>query len=124
MVLLERDRLTSGTTWHAAGLMTCFGSFSETNTGIRLYSRDLYARLEAETGQATGFKPVGLIEAAADADRLEEYRRVAAFQRHLGLEVEEISPAEIVASCSPGRRPTTCSPASTYPATAGSTRST
>ena len=62
---------------------------------MRLYSRDLYARLEAETGQATGFKPVGLIEAAADADRLEEYRRVAAFQRHLGLEVEEISPAEM-----------------------------
>ena len=62
---------------------------------MRLYSRDLYAGLEAETGQATGFKPVGLIEAAADADRLEEYRRVAAFQRHLGLEVEEISPAEM-----------------------------
>src|SRR5262245_61016719 len=95
VVLLERDRLTSGTTWHAAGLMTCFGSFSETSTGLRLYSRDLYARLEAETGQATGFKPVGLIEAAADADRLEEYRRVAAFQRYLGLEVEEISPAGI-----------------------------
>ena len=92
VVLLERDRLTSGTTWHAAGLMTCFGSFSETSTSMRLYSRDLYARLEAETGQATGFKPVGLIEAAADADRLEEYRRVAAFQRHLGLEVDEISP--------------------------------
>ena len=97
VVLLERDRLTSGTTWHAAGLMTCFGSFSETSTSMRLYSRELYARLEAETGQATGFKPVGLIEAAADADRLEEYRRVAAFQRHLGLEVDEISPAEMKA---------------------------
>jgi 4-methylaminobutanoate oxidase (formaldehyde-forming) len=95
VVLLERDRLTCGTTWHAAGLMTCFGSFSETSTGIRLYSRELYEKLERETGQATGFKPVGLIEAAADTDRLEEYRRVAAFQRHLGLEVEEISPAEI-----------------------------
>lgn len=95
VLLLERDRLTSGTTWHAAGLMTCFGSTSETSTGIRLYSRELYARLEAETGQATGFKPVGLIEAAADRDRLEEYRRVAAFQRHLGLEVEEISPREM-----------------------------
>lgn len=95
VVVLERDRLTSGTTWHAAGLMTCFGSTSETNTGIRLYSRDLYARLEAETGQPTGFKPVGLIEAAADKDRLEEYRRVSAFQRHLGLEVEEISPREM-----------------------------
>src|ERR671921_2730691 len=95
VVLLERDRLTSGTTWHAAGLMTCFGSFSETSTSMRLYSRDLYARLEAETGQATGFKPVGLIEAAADEARLEEYRRVAAFQRHLGLEVHEISPREM-----------------------------
>ncbi|HSS68424.1 MAG TPA: FAD-binding oxidoreductase, partial [Nocardioidaceae bacterium] len=95
VLVLERDRLTSGTTWHAAGLMTCFGSTSETNTGIRLYSRDLYGRLEAETGQSTGFKPVGMIEAAADADRLQEYRRVAAFQRNLGLEVHEISPAEI-----------------------------
>ncbi|MFC6288234.1 FAD-dependent oxidoreductase [Nocardioides sp. GCM10027113] len=95
VVVLERDRITSGTTWHAAGLMTCFGSFSETSTKIRLYSRELYARLEEETGQSTGFKPVGLIEAAADEDRLEEYRRVAAFQRHLGLEVEEISPREM-----------------------------
>ncbi len=95
VLLIERDRLTSGTTWHAAGLMTCFGSTSETSTAIRLYSRDLYARLEAETGQSTGFRPVGLIEAAADQDRLEEYRRVAAFQRHLGLEVHEISPAEM-----------------------------
>ena len=95
VLVLERDRLTSGTTWHAAGLMTCFGSTSETNTRMRLYSRDLYARLEAETGVATGFKPVGLIEAAANADRLEEYRRVAAFQRHIGLEVEEIGPKEM-----------------------------
>ena len=95
VVVLERDKLTSGTTWHAAGLMTCFGSTSETNTGIRLYSRDLYARLEAETGVATGFRPVGMIEAAADRDRLEEYRRVAAFQRQFGLDVEEIGPADM-----------------------------
>ena len=95
VVVLERDRLTSGTTWHAAGLMTCFGSTSETSTGIRLYSRDLYARLETETGVSTGFKPVGLIEAAGDQDRLHEYRRVAAFQRHLGLEVHEIGPREM-----------------------------
>ncbi len=95
VLLLERDRLTSGTTWHAAGLMTCFGSFSETSTRMRLYSRDLYGRLEAETGMATGFRPVGLVEAAADPDRLEEYRRVAVFQRRLGLEVEEVSPREM-----------------------------
>src|SRR5499425_2027577 len=56
IVLLERDRLTSGTTWHAAGLMVTFGSTSETSTEMRKYSRDLYARLEAETGLATGLK--------------------------------------------------------------------
>ena len=97
VLVLERDRLTSGTTWHAAGLMTCFGSTSETDTRVRLYSRELYAGLEAETGVATGFKRVGLIEAAADADRLEEFRRVAAFQRHVGLEVHEIGPREMAA---------------------------
>ncbi len=97
VLLLERDRLTSGTTWHAAGLMTTFGSFSETSTAMRLYSRALYARLEAETGLSTGFRPVGLVEAAADRERLEEYRRVAAFQRIHGLEVEEIGPSEMAA---------------------------
>src|SRR5687768_16947985 len=95
VVLLERDRVTSGTTWHAAGLMVCFGSTSETSTEMRKYTRDLYARLEAETGQATGFKPIGFIEAAADRDRLEEYRRVAAFNRHCGIDVHEISPAQM-----------------------------
>ena len=95
VVLLERDRLTSGTTWHAAGLMTCFGQTSETITAMRLYSRELYARLEAETGQATGFRPVGVIEAISDHDRLEEYRRIAVFQRTQGLEVHEIGPREI-----------------------------
>jgi 4-methylaminobutanoate oxidase (formaldehyde-forming) len=95
VVLLERDRLTSGTTWHAAGLMTCFGSMSETSMSMRQYTRELYKRLEAETGLSTGFKAVGFIEAAADPGRLEEYRRVAAFNRHVGLDVQEISPAEI-----------------------------
>ena len=77
IVLVERDRLTSGTTWHAAGLIVTFGSTSETSTEMRKYTRDLYARLESETGLATGFKPVGFIEVASDDDRLEEYRRVA-----------------------------------------------
>ncbi len=95
VVLLERDRLTSGTTWHAAGLIVTFGSTSETSTEMRKYTRDLYARLEAETGLATGFEPVGFIEVAADQDRLEEYRRVSAFNRHCGVDVQEISPREI-----------------------------
>ena len=95
VVLLERDQLTSGTTWHAAGLMVTFGSTSETSTEFRKYTRDLYSRLEAETGFATGFKPVGFIEVASNADRLEEFRRVAAFNRYCGVDVHEISPQEI-----------------------------
>ena len=95
IVLLERDQLTSGTTWHAAGLMVTFGSTSETSTEMRKYTRDLYSRLEKETGQATGFNPIGFIEVACDADRLEEYRRVSAFNRYCGVNVQEISPSEV-----------------------------
>src|SRR5450759_3426996 len=95
VVLLERDRLTSGTTWHAAGLMVTFGSTSQTSTEMRKYTRDLYARLEAETGLATGFNPVGFIEIATEPDRLEEYRRVSAFNRYCGVDVQEIPAAEL-----------------------------
>ena len=95
IVLLERDRLTSGTTWHAAGLMVTFGSTSETSTEMRKYSRALYSRLEAETGQATGFAPIGFIEVASDKDRLEEYRRVSAFNRYCGVDVQELSPRQV-----------------------------
>jgi 4-methylaminobutanoate oxidase (formaldehyde-forming) len=95
VVLLERDRLTSGTTWHAAGLIVTFGSTSETSTEMRKYSRALYSRLEAETGLSTGFKPVGFIEVATEPDRLEEYRRVSAFNRYCGVDVHEISPSQV-----------------------------
>ena len=95
VVLLERDQLTSGTTWHAAGLMTSFGSGSETTLSIRQHSMQLYKRLEQETGQQTGFKPVGFIEVAADADRMEEYRRIAAFNRLHGIDIHELSPGEV-----------------------------
>lgn len=95
VVLLERDDLTSGTTWHAAGLMVTYGSLSETSTEIRKYSRDLYASLEAETGQATGLNQCGFIELATNADRLEEYRRVSAFNRYCGVDVQEISAREV-----------------------------
>src|SRR5262249_29539723 len=95
VVLLERDRLTSGTTWHAAGLMATFGSTSQTSTELRMYTRDLYARLEAETGLGTGLKQCGLIELAIEPGRLEEYRRVAAFNRLCGVEVHEITPREV-----------------------------
>lgn len=95
VLLLERDKLTSGTTWHSAGLVVTFGSLSETSTTWRKYTRDLYTNLEAETGQATGFKPVGFIELASDKDRLEEYRRIAAFNRLHGVDVREISARQV-----------------------------
>ncbi|MDH3924056.1 MAG: FAD-binding oxidoreductase, partial [Xanthomonadales bacterium] len=95
VVLLERDQLTSGTTWHAAGLMTTYGSGSETLLGIRRHSMELYKRLEEETGQQTGFKGVGFIELAADEDRLEEYRRITAFNRLHGTEIHELSPSQV-----------------------------
>jgi 4-methylaminobutanoate oxidase (formaldehyde-forming) len=95
VVLVERDQLTSGTTWHAAGLMTTFGSTSETSVEMRMYTRELYDRLEDETGLSTGFERIGFVELAADSDRVEEYRRVAAFNRLLGNGVEEIGPDEI-----------------------------
>ncbi len=95
VVVLEQSQLTSGTTWHAAGLMTTYGSLSETSLEMRKYSRELYARLEKETGQATGFQPVGFIEVASNPDYLEEQLRVSAFNRLHGIDVVEISPSEI-----------------------------
>lgn len=96
-ILIEQNQITSGTTWHAAGLMTTFGSTSETMTELRKYTRDLYTRLEAETGQATGFEANGFIEVASTKDRLIEYRRVAAFNRWCNIDVTEISPGEVQA---------------------------
>lgn len=96
MLLLERDRLTSGTTWHAAGLMVTFGSLSETSTELRKYSKELYSRvLPEETGLSCGFMPCGFIELATDAGYLEEFRRVSAFNRKCGIDVQEISAAEV-----------------------------
>ncbi len=62
---------------------------------MRKYTCDLYSRLEAETGQSTGFNPVGFIELATEPDRLEEYRRVSAFNRYCGVDVHEISAKEV-----------------------------
>ncbi|GAB5357652.1 hypothetical protein AAMO2058_000392500 [Amorphochlora amoebiformis] len=95
VVLLERDKITSGTTWHAAGLMVTFGSLSETSTEFRKYSKQLYQSLEAETGQSTGFKGCGFIELATSEDRQEEYRRVATFNRKCGVDVKELTPGEV-----------------------------
>ena len=95
VVLLERDQLTSGTTWHAAGLIVSGGMTTETLAWMTKYSTDLYARLEEETGQSTGFKPVGYLQTASNPDRMHKLRREADFLRLMGIEREEIGPREV-----------------------------
>lgn len=76
--------------------MVTFGSLSETSTEFRKYTKKLYSTiLEEETGQSTGFKPCGFIELATNADRLEEFRRIATFNRYCGVEVEELSAQQV-----------------------------
>ncbi|MEY8842540.1 NAD(P)/FAD-dependent oxidoreductase, partial [Cribrihabitans sp. XS_ASV171] len=94
VVLLERKQLTSGTTWHAAGLIAQLRATANM-TKLAKYSQELYGSLEEETGTATGFKRVGSITAALTGERLEELHRSAAMARAFGVEVEEITPAEI-----------------------------
>ena len=93
VLLLERDRYTCGTTWHAAGLV---GQLRATENLTRLcrYSLDLYAGLENETGQATGFRQPGAISLATTQERFHELRRTAAVADHLGVEAAVLSPAE------------------------------
>ncbi len=96
VVLLERKQLTSGTTWHAAGLIAQLRATANM-TRLAKYSQELYGNLEAETGVATGFRRVGSITTALTAERREEIFRQAAMARAFGVEVEEISPAEVKA---------------------------
>ena len=95
IVLLERAQLTAGTTWHAAGLIEAGGFFDATSVEMTRYSLELYSALEKETGQATGYKNVGMITLASTQDRLEELRRVAAFDREFGVPMEELSPKRV-----------------------------
>ncbi|HEU4529487.1 MAG TPA: FAD-dependent oxidoreductase [Actinomycetota bacterium] len=94
VLLLERRALTSGTTWHAAGLITSAGMAHETLLWMARYTRDLYAGLEEETGQATGWRPIGHLHLARTLERLETLRREAAFVRGFGVDNREISPTE------------------------------
>jgi 4-methylaminobutanoate oxidase (formaldehyde-forming) len=92
VVLLEQGRLSSGTTWHAAGLV---GPLRASESGTRLvqYSAQLYADLEAETGLATGYRNVGGLVLARTPDRMIQLARTAANGEAYGLETELIDPA-------------------------------
>ena len=94
VLVLERNKLTSGTTWHAAGLV---GQLRATRnlTQLAKYTTELFAGLEAATGQATGFLQRGSLAVARTEARFEELRRQAAMARVFGLEVQVISPSEV-----------------------------
>ena len=94
VVLLERKQLTSGTTWHAAGLIAQLRTTANM-TKLAKYSQEFYGNLEAETGVATGFKRCGSITVALTEERHEEIFRQAGMARAFGVAVEEISPDEV-----------------------------
>ncbi len=93
VVVLEQGRVTSGTTWHAAGLV---GQMRPTRTMTRMsrYGIELYKTLEAETGQATGWKACGSVNVASTPARVVELKRTVARVRSFGVEIELISPQE------------------------------
>ena len=93
VVLLEMGQITSGSTWHAAGLVGQLRS-SASITRVLKYSVELYKGLEAETGLATGWKMSGCLRLATNQDRWTEFRRTATTAKSFGMEMHLLSPAE------------------------------
>ena len=92
-MLLERKKLTSGTTWRAAGLVEQLRD-NRGITQLAKYTAKLYAGLEAETGQATGFKQNGSLSIATNEGRLEDLKRRADMAKVFGLRVDVVGPQE------------------------------
>ncbi len=96
VVLLEQDELTSGSTWHAAGLCTQFNP-SYNLMGLLRYSVELYEGLEAETGQAVDWHPCGSVRLATTTDRLDEFRHRRAMGEVTGVPIEIVGPERLAA---------------------------
>src|ERR1700750_3134843 len=94
VVLLERRQLTCGTTWHAAGLVAQLRA-TRNLTQLAQYTTDLFATLEAETEQATGFMQRGSVAVSTNHERFEEWKRGASMATLFGLDVEVITPRDI-----------------------------
>jgi sarcosine dehydrogenase len=93
IVLIERNKLTSGSTWHAAGLVGQLRT-SANITQLLKYSVELYDRLERETGQATGWKRNGGLRLACNPERMTEIKRQATTAHSFGLDMHLLTPAE------------------------------
>ncbi|MEP4038528.1 FAD-dependent oxidoreductase [Pseudophaeobacter sp.] len=94
IVVLERSKLTSGTTWHAAGLVRRLRP-SATLTKLINYSIDLYKELEVETGQGTGWTQTGSLSIATNEDRLTTLKRQVSLGRAFGLEAEIVDRKQV-----------------------------
>ena len=94
VVLLEQGRITSGSTWHAAGLIGQLRS-SASITRVLKYSVELYKRLHEETGLETGWKMTGCLRLATTRDRWTEFRRLATTARSFGMEMHLVGPDEV-----------------------------
>ena len=96
VILLEQGAITSGSTWHAAGLVGQLRS-SASITRVLKYSVELYKGLEAETGLATGWKMTGCLRLATNQDRWTEFKRLATTARSFAMDMHLLSPAEVKA---------------------------
>ena len=94
VLLLERDELTSGSTWHAAGLLPLF-NMSYATSHIHLYSVEYYKSLEQETGLDPGFSIVGNLRMAQSRERMDEYMLYATTAETVGVPYEWLTPAQI-----------------------------
>jgi sarcosine dehydrogenase len=94
VIVLEQGRITSGTTWHAAGLVGQLRS-SASITRVLKYSVELYKNLQAETGLETGWKMTGCLRLATNQDRWTEFKRLATTARSFAMDMHLISPAEV-----------------------------
>lgn len=97
VLLLERNQLTSGTSWHAAGIVGPLRA-TPNMTRLAMYAGDLFPRLEEETGLSTGYRVTGGYWLAKVPERMDELHRIAALGRHFGLSPEMISPAELASA--------------------------
>src|SRR6202790_548582 len=94
VVLIERKELTSGSTWHAAGLLPLF-NMSYSVGQIHKYSVALYPKLEAETGQNVGFRQVSNIRLARTRDRMDEFLYYKGVAETIGIDVKVLTPAQV-----------------------------
>ena len=94
VMLLERKELTSGSTWHAAGLLPLY-NLSYSVGQLHKYSVDLYPRIQEETGMDVGFRQVSNIRLASEQDRWDEFMFYVGVAKTIGVEVEVLTPEQV-----------------------------